>query len=108
VERRWLNARVLWGALAAIVGVVVILVQARESGVETDEFVKGLILGGAALALLPYVAYYSLGRVLGRHRVVLGFVWLASLAPLYYYSFVAFLWALDLVHCPPDAYECPL
>jgi hypothetical protein len=98
----------LAGALAASLVTALLLTTSHDGGVSTGDYVEGITLGGFLIAGLPLLTYYAIGNRLSKNRVALGVVWLAGLAPLYFYLFFVWIWAVGLVHCPPGAYECPL
>lgn len=94
---------------ASAVGIVfaVLAATTHQDGVSTESTARGLLLAwmvGAAPAYLLYL----LGRVLARRRIVLVFACLLVAAPLAFGYFLGWIIVLDFVHCPPDAYECPL
>jgi hypothetical protein len=137
LDPRGLEAVILWGG-PALIGIAAAIVGARFKGrkqpvlalvaagaclaaiaavamatehdpdVSAAAYAEGLVVAGVLLAALPFAAYYLLGRWLGHRRVLLGFVVFLSLFPLAYYTFIVLLVGIGLVHCPPDAYECPL
>jgi hypothetical protein len=94
---------------AAAVGVVfgVLAATTHQAGVLTQEAIKGVILA-AALGALPAYGLYELGRVLAARRVLLGIACAVLAAPLAFVYFIGWIVVLGFVHCPPDAYECPL
>jgi hypothetical protein len=79
----------------------------RDPDVPADDFALGLALGAVGFAGLPAGLYFSLGRFV-RNPLVVGGVWLVSLAPLGLYLVLVALMTASLVACPPDAYECPV
>jgi hypothetical protein len=94
---------------AAVVGVVfgVLGATTDETGVSTEDSIKGVMLA-FAVGAVPVYGLFVLGRALAGRRVVLGITCAALTVPLAYMYFVGWMFVLDLVHCPPDAYECPL
>ena len=103
-------ARPDWLAIggAVAVGVVfgVLAATTYETGVTTENTIKGVALAfmvGAA----PAYALYELGRLLARRRVWLGLACLVLTAPAGFVYFIGWIVVLGFVHCPPDAYECP-
>jgi hypothetical protein len=103
-------ARPDWLAIAGavVVGAVFAVLAATtyEAGVSTENTIKGIALAfvvGAA----PAYALYEIGRVLARHRVVLGIACLVLSVPAGFVYFIGWIVVLGFVHCPPDAYECP-
>lgn len=104
-------ARPDWLAVAgaAVVGIVfaVLAITTYRTGVSTENAIKG-----AAVAMLlgaaPAYALFALGRALATHRVVLGIGCLALTVPLGFMYFIGWIVVLGFVHCPPDAYECPI
>ena len=98
----------LLAVCAVAVATLVYLVSTHDPDVGTSDFVLGLVLGTAAIGLLPGAAFYWLGRALGARPGFLIAVWLLTQRPLAFYIFVALIFAVGLTHCPPDAYECPL
>ena len=104
-----------WLNFAAVVGVVLwtavgvaAAAQSYDGDVSTFDVVAGVVVGGVFLGAAPFGAYYGLGRWLARRRIVLAIVVVASLLPLAYYLFVAFVIAVGFIGCPPDSYECPV
>jgi hypothetical protein len=106
--REWRNPVFAAGMLvpALIMGVIVASTHAK--GVHTDRYLEGVLVGAMLVGAAPFAAYYWLGRVLSRRPVVVGVLWLATLAPLYYLEFFAYIIAIGLAHCPPGSYECPV
>jgi hypothetical protein len=98
----------LIGLLSATGIAVLILAETRDPEVTDGRFVQGLLLGGLLFGVVPFLAYFALGRWLSRRPGWLVFAWLVALVPFYLYSFFALIIALDLIACTPDAYECPL
>jgi hypothetical protein len=94
---------------AALVGAVfgVLAATAYETGVSTEDAIKGVALA-IVVGAFPAYGLYEVGRALASRRVVLGFACLMLTAPLAALYFVGWIFVLALVHCPPDAYECPL
>ena len=107
-DRPKLDWRVIAGAVAWCVAVLAIAVPERDPEVTDGAFAEGLVLCALLVGVVPYAAYYALGRLLARKRVALGVVWVLSVAPFYYYLFIAWLIVLDRVACGPDDYECPV
>ena len=104
-------ARPDWLAIggAVVVGAVfaVLAATTHEAGVSTENTIKGVALAfvvGAA----PAYALYEIGRVLARHRVMLGIACLVLTAPIGFLYFIGWIVVLGFAHCPPDAYECPI
>jgi hypothetical protein len=93
---------------AALVGAVfgVLAATTHRTGVPTEDTIKGVTLA-VAVGAVPAYALYEVGRALATHRVVLGFACLLLTAPLAALYFIGWILVLALVHCPPDAYECP-
>ena len=98
---------VLAGMLISV-PVVVLLVDSHARGVSTSDFILGLLLGTVFIGLLPAFLYYNLGQGMAGRLGWLALVWLLSQVPLWFYVFFLVIATLDLTHCPPDAYECPL
>jgi hypothetical protein len=82
---------VMLGVLGCILLTGVVLAGARDPDVADGDFVLGVVVGATLLAGLPLLVYYWLGRSFAKRRLVL-----------------AFVYTLDLVQCPPEAYECPM
>jgi hypothetical protein len=104
-------ARPDWLAIggAVLVGAVfaVLAATTHVAGVSAEQTIKGIVVA-YAVGAVPAYALYEIGRVLARRRVVLGFTCLLLSAPLAYLYFIGWIIVLGFVHCPPDAYECPL
>ena len=73
----------------------------------TEDTIRGVVLA-FAIGAVPTYGLFVLGRALAAHRVVLGIACTALTAPLAFVYFVGWIFVLGLVHCPPDAYECPI
>ena len=86
----------------------VLAVSQHDPGVAPGDAVAGVALAGVMLGAVPVYVYFVLGRALARHQVALWLICAASAVPLVYYDLIGFLFVLDLVYCPPDAYECPV
>jgi len=95
----------LMAAATLVIGGVV--ASGRDPEVGTRDFVLGIAVGTAGLAVVPLAAYYALGRCV-RSKVLIGVVWLVSLVPLGAYLLVVGLVTAALVACGPDDYECPV
>lgn len=93
---------------AALVGVVfgILAGTIYETGVSTEDTIKGIALA-FALGAVPAYALFALGRALATRRVVLGIACALLTAPAAFVYFVGWIVITGLVHCPPDAYECP-
>ena len=104
--RTW-RTLLVGGAVYAVLAVLA-LAGERGHGVSDGDYVKGLALAGLLFGPVPFAAYFGLGRALARWRWVLVVVFVVSLAALFYYAFFALIATLELVHCGPDAYECPI
>ena len=94
----------LVGLISATLGVLAYLGHAPEVG-------SGQAVHGGAIAFLatafPLGMYWVLARLARRMpSVVVG--WVASLVPLYFYAFFAWIWVAGYTQCGPQAYECPL
>jgi hypothetical protein len=94
---------------AAAVGIVfgVLAATTYETGVSTEDTIKGVALA-FLVGSVPAYALYEIGRLLATRRVVLGFACLLLTARVAALYFIGWIFVLGLVHCPPDAYECPL
>lgn len=104
----WPGWRALGAWLALIVATGGLFATAREPGVTETSWAGGIVIGSTMVAALPLLIYYGLGRALAGHRIVLAVLWVASMVPLYFFLFWTGILAWGLVHCPPDAYECPV
>src|SRR5689334_16254436 len=83
---------------------VAFAVNQHEPDVPTAGYVSGLLYG-VVLAGLPVLAFYALGRA--ARGWIATVVCVALMVPLgAYLAFTMFV-IVDLVHCAPDAYECP-
>jgi hypothetical protein len=105
------EAPILDPAVIVIAGLGVALglayaINGHSTGVSTADYALGLVLS-SLLFTLPSVGCYALGRRVDRPAIFWP-IFVLSLAALYVYLFIGLLWTADLVHCPPDAYECPL
>ena len=99
----------LVGAGIASIAFAILAAGEHDPAVSTADAVTGVILAGLLLGALPVYVFFVLGRALARHRITLALICAASAVPLvYYYILVGILVVADLVHCPPDAYECPI
>ena len=95
---------------AGLVGIAFAILAAttHEPGVHLDDAVKGVVAAGLLMGALPVYLFFLLGRALANHRVTLGVLCAAGTVPLAYFYVIGWILVLGLVHCPPDAYECPL
>jgi hypothetical protein len=81
-------------ALAALIGVI-----------RTDA--QRPALAGVMLGALPVYVFFLAGRSLAQDRIALALICAANAVALVYYYAIGFFYVLGLVHCPPDAGECP-
>jgi drug/metabolite transporter (DMT)-like permease len=96
--------------MAAVLLAIVLTVftaRSHDPGVSTNDYVVGLALT-FALTGLAAMGYYALGRGLARHPIALTLAFLVTVPMLFVAGFISLIVIVDLVHCPPDAYECPL
>ena len=95
--------------VAGLTGVLfaVLAITTHDPEVSAGAAVKGVGLA-ALLGALPSYGLFALGRALAHRRLALAAVCVALMVPLGYGYFVGWLVVLDHVHCPPDAYECPV
>jgi hypothetical protein len=95
---------------AAIVGVAfaVLAATTHDPDVPFGDAVFGVAAAGLLLGALPPYLFFVLGRALCQHRITLGLICMAVAVPVAYYYLVGWILVLGMVHCPPDAYECPL
>jgi hypothetical protein len=95
---------------SGLVGIAfaVLAATTHEPGVPTGDAVAGVIAAGLVLGALPPYLFFLLGRALSEHRVTLGLICAAGTVPLAYFYLVGWILVLGMVHCPPDAYECPV
>jgi hypothetical protein len=104
-------ARPDWLAIggAAAVGAVfgVLAATTHVAGVSTENTIKGIALA-FAVGAAPAYALYEVGRLLARRRVWLSLACLLLTAPVAFLYFIGWIIVLGFVHCPPDAYECPV
>jgi hypothetical protein len=98
----------LVGSGLAGIAFAVLAATTHEPGVSADDAALGIAGAGLILGALPAYLFFALGRALAGHRVALALVWVASTVPLGSFYFVGWIVVLGMVHCPPDAYECPL
>jgi hypothetical protein len=94
---------------SALVGIAfaVLAATTHEPGVPIQGAVFGVATVGVVVGALPPFLFFVLGRALGEHRLVLGLVCVAAAVPLVYFHLLGWILTLAMVHCPPDAYECP-
>lgn len=102
--RRWAVAG------SALVGIAfaVLAATTHEPGVPIEDAVLGVVATGLVVGYLPPYLFFRLGCALGEHRIVLGLVCAAAAVPLVYFYLLGWILTLAAVHCPPDAYECPV
>lgn len=93
-------------ALAGV-GSAVLAASTHEPDVPAGQAVFGVLGAGVFLGAAPACAYFALGRALARRPIALGLVFAASAVPLVVYLLMGWFVVIDVVHCPPDAYECP-
>jgi hypothetical protein len=95
---------------SALVGVAFagLAATAHESGVPVEDAVVGVVATGLVLGFLPPYLFFRLGHALREHRIVLGLACAVTAVPLVYFYLLGLLFMLEVVHCPPDAYECPV
>ena len=102
-NRAAVGGLVLWAGLAAL-----ITAQGRATGVPDSEFIDGLLAAALVFGVLPFCAYYTLGRWLARRPVVLLCSCAATLVPFAVYLVLMSLWIAGMVSCSPGQYECPV
>ena len=107
-RQRRLNRYAVLGGLAWALLLVIVVNGDHDPEVSAGGYIRGLLFAAGLMALLPWALYYALARAMVKYPIALALLWAASIVPLYYFQFLAFLLALDGVACPPDAYECPL
>jgi hypothetical protein len=92
-----------------VVGAVlgVLAAATHQTGVSTEDTIRGVALA-FAIGAVPTYGLFALGRALATRRVVLGIACAALTASLAFVYFIGWIFVLGLVHCPPDAYECPI
>jgi hypothetical protein len=96
----------LAGAAVIGIGFGVVTMTGYDAGVSTGDAVKGVALA-VALGAAPAYGLFALGRALAERPVVLGIACVAVTVPLAVVYFIGAILVAGLVHCPPDAYECP-
>jgi hypothetical protein len=96
------------GGMVVSLAVAALVFTWRDSEVEGRTVFIGVLIGALVLGAFPVWVYFALGRALAGHRVLLAVLFVASVVPLYLYCFLMLLLVVDVVGCPPDAYECPL
>ena len=89
---------VLAGGIAAIVVVTALVL--REPGVPVEQFLFGVALGALGLAVLPVLAFYSLGYYVRRPRLA-GGLWVLGTFPLGIYIWLVGFVFLFGVACEP-------
>jgi hypothetical protein len=93
------------GALGALFAVLA--ATTHDPAVSSGDAVQGVVLAALLGAVPPY-AFFLLGRALAEHRITLGLICVASAVPVTYLYVLGWIIVVGLVHCPPDAYECPI
>jgi drug/metabolite transporter (DMT)-like permease len=98
-----------WFALAMLVGgAMVAAAQDRATGVEVLPYLEGIVIAGGGVAI-GLVSFYWLGKAMRRQPgVILVVATVAVSVPFALLTALALLEVVGLVHCPPDAYECPI
>ena len=107
-ERRLYGVPLIGGALFAWIVVGVMAATTHRHGVSTIDLIGGSVVSGMMLGALPVCVFFWVGRALAGHLIVLGLICAASAVPVGFYYFIGWILTLDLTHCPPDAYECPV
>lgn len=97
----------LLAAGIAAVGFAAFAAGEHVPDVSVGDAIVGVALAGVMLGAAPVYVFFAVGRALAQHRITLALICAASAVPLFYYYVLGLILALDLVHCPPDAYECP-
>jgi hypothetical protein len=101
--QQWIPV-VLAGLISVAIGVLVYIGHALD--VSSNQALHGAVIALLASALALGI-YWALGRFV-RQRAMLVVVWVASLVPLYYYAFFAWIAVAAYTQCGPQAYECPV
>ena len=99
--------KVVLGGMVVSLAVAALVFTWRDAEVEGRTVFIGVLIGALVLGAFPVWVYFALGRALAGHPVVLAVLFVASIAPLYFYCLAMLLLVVDVVGCPPDAYECP-
>jgi hypothetical protein len=97
----------LLAAGVATVGFAVFAAGQHEPDVPVGDAVAGVALAGVMLGALPVYVFFLAGRSLAQDRIALALICAANAVALVYYYAIGFFYVLGLVHCPPDAGECP-
>jgi hypothetical protein len=94
----------------AVAGVALglLALTAHDPDVPVYEAVEGVALAALLLGALPVYGFFTLGRALAGRRIILVLACLGATLPVAYLYFIGWIAVLALVHCPPDAYECPV
>jgi len=85
----------------------VLAATTHQSDVPTGEAVVGIAGAGLVLGALPPYIFFELGRNLAGREIALVLVCAAGSVALSLFYIIGWIVVLDVVHCPPDAYECP-
>lgn len=95
---------------SGIVGIAFAILAAttHDPEVPVGDAVFGIAAAGVLLGALPPYLFFLLGRALGEPRITLGVICAAASVPVTYYYLLGWILVLAAVHCPPDAYECPI
>jgi hypothetical protein len=95
---------------SGIVGVAFAILAAttHDPEVPFGDAAFGVVAAGVLLGALPPYLFFLLGRALGEHRIALGAICAVASVPVTYYYLLGWILVLAAVHCPPDAYECPI
>jgi hypothetical protein len=90
----------------AAVGFGLLAGSQLDPAVPPIEVIAGILVAALMLGAVPVYVFFLLGRALARHPITLALIWAASAVPLFYYYVIGFFLVLDLVFCPPGAYDC--
>ena len=98
----------LAGSGVAGIAFAILAATTHDPEVSVGDAVFGIAAAGVLLGALPPYLFFLLGRALGEHRVTLGVICAAASVPVTYYYLLGWILVLAAVHCPPEAYECPI
>jgi hypothetical protein len=92
----------------AAVGFSVLAASQHDPDVAPSEAFAAVAVASLMLGALPAYGYFVLGRTLAQDPIKLWLIGASSVLALMYGQILGWIFVLDLVYCPPDAYECPI
>ncbi len=105
-KRGWPLRWAAWGLVVVAVAYALAIGGLRDPEVTDVAFAPGIGLGTVSLGLLPATFYFVLGRWVTGPWLALALV--LTTPALVVFGFYAYVFTLDFVFCPVDAYECPV